>query len=173
MKLIELLPLIECSTVNIYEKRKYRPSKFIVLINPKTNKKCISDDLLDREIYSISISYNHDFRIFVCNKKDDEELVNKAISIGLIEDVNNDDSNEDDLMIKKRIDEVIKTYQMYINWNNNTIEKDKENLVCKLNNGFYENIQLNAKDINVLKDENDLFRVFIAWLEYAKTGERK
>lgn len=85
----------------------------------------------------------------------------------------NDDSNDDDLMIKKRIDEVIKTYQMYINWNNNTIEKDKENLVCKLNNGFYENIQLNAKDINVLKDENDLFRAFIAWLEYAKTGERK
>ena len=83
----------------------------------------------------------------------------------------NDDSNDDDLIIKKRIDEVIKTYQMYINWNNNTIEKDKENLVCKLNNGFYENIQLNAKDINVLKDENDLFRVFIAWLEYAKTGE--
>lgn len=95
MKLIELLPLIECSTVNIYEKRKYRPSKFIVLINPKTNKKCISDDLLDREIYSISISYNHDFRIFVCNKKDDEELVNKAISIGLIEDVNSDDPDED------------------------------------------------------------------------------
>lgn len=85
----------------------------------------------------------------------------------------NDDSNDDDLMIKKRIDEVIKTYQMYINWNNNTIEKDKENLVCKLNNGFYENIQLNTKDINVLKDENDLFRAFIAWLEYAKTGERK
>lgn len=85
----------------------------------------------------------------------------------------NDNSNDDDLIIKKRIDEVIKTYQMYINWNNNTIEKYKENLVCKLNNGFYENIQLNAKDINVLKDENDLFRAFIAWLEYAKTGERK
>lgn len=85
----------------------------------------------------------------------------------------NDNSNDDDLMIEKRIDEVIKTYQTYINWNNNTIEKDKENLVCKLNNGFYENIQLNAKDINVLKDENDLFRAFIAWLEYAKTGEIK
>lgn len=85
----------------------------------------------------------------------------------------NDDSNDDDLIIEKRIDEVIKTYQMYINWNNNTIEKDKENLVSKLNNEFYENIQLNAKDINVLKDENDLFRAFIAWLEYAKTGERK
>lgn len=89
MKLIELLPLIDCYTVNIYEKRKYRPSRFIALINPKKNKGCISDDLLDRDIYSISISYNHDFRIFVCNKKDDEELVKKAASIGLIEDVNN------------------------------------------------------------------------------------
>lgn len=76
-------------------------------------------------------------------------------------------------MIEERIDELIRTYQMYISWNNNTIEKDKENLIFKLNNGFYENIQLNAKDINVLKDENDLFRAFIASLEYAKTGERK
>ena len=96
MKLIELLPLIECSTVNVYEKRRYGPPRFIVLINPKKNKGCISDDLLDREIYSISISYNHGFRIFVCKKKDDEELVKKAASIGLIEDVNSDDSNEED-----------------------------------------------------------------------------
>ncbi|WP_407385180.1 hypothetical protein [Holdemanella porci] len=91
MKLIELLPLIECSTVNVYEKRRYGPPKFIVLINPKNNKGCISDDLLDREIYSISISCNRNFRIYVCNKKDDEKLVNKLASIGLIEDVNNDD----------------------------------------------------------------------------------
>lgn len=96
MKLIELLPLIGRSTVNVYEKRRYGPPKFIVLINPKKNKGCISDDLLDREIYSISISYNCEFNIYVCNKKDDEELVKKAASIGLIEDVNNDDSNEED-----------------------------------------------------------------------------
>lgn len=96
MKLIELFPLIEWPKVNIYEKRKYMPSIFIASVNPKKNKGCISDDLLDRDIYSISISYNHDFRIFVCNKKDDEELVKKAASIGLIEDVNNDDSNEED-----------------------------------------------------------------------------
>ncbi len=95
MKLIELLPLIEHSIVNVYEKRKYRPSRFIVLINPKTNKGCISDDLLDREIYSISVGYSSKFNIYVCNKKDDEELVKKAASIGLIEDVNNDDSDED------------------------------------------------------------------------------
>lgn len=96
MKLIELLPLIEGYTVDLYEKRKYKPSRFIALINPEKNKGYISDDLLDREIYSISISCNRNFRIYVCNKKDDEELVNKLASIGLIEDVNNDDSNEEE-----------------------------------------------------------------------------
>lgn len=96
MKLIELLPLIENSTVNVYEKRRYGPPRFIVLINPKKNKGCISDDLLDREIYKISAGYNSKFNIYVCNKKDDEELIKKAASIGLIEDVNNDDSNEED-----------------------------------------------------------------------------
>lgn len=95
MKLIELLPLIEHSSVNVYEKRKYKPSMFIVTINPKKNKGCISDDLLDREIYSISVGYSDRFNIYVCNKKEDEELVNKAASIGLIEDVNNDDLDED------------------------------------------------------------------------------
>lgn len=95
MKLIELFPLIEWPKVNIYEKRKYMPSIFIASVNPKKNKECISNDLLDREIYSISISYNREFNIYVRNNKDDEELIKKAISIGLIEDVNNDDSNED------------------------------------------------------------------------------
>lgn len=84
MKLIELLPLIERSTVNVYEKRRYGPPKFIVLINPKKNKGCVSDDLLDREIYSISIGYSSKFNICVCNKKDDEELVDFAISQSLV-----------------------------------------------------------------------------------------
>lgn len=96
MKLIELLPLIECPTVNIYEKRRYRPPRFIVLINPKKYKGCISDDLLDMDIRSISGGYGGKFIIYVCNKKNDEELVKKADSIGLIEDVNNDDSNKED-----------------------------------------------------------------------------
>ena len=74
MKLIELLPLIENSTVNVYEKRRYGPPRFIVLINPKKNKGCISDDLLDREIYKISAGYNSKFNIYVCNKKDYEEF---------------------------------------------------------------------------------------------------
>lgn len=96
MRLKELLPLIECSNVNVYEKGKYRLSTFIVTMNPKKNKECISNNLLDREIYSISISYNHEFNIYVCNKKADGEFIKKAISIGLIQDVNNDDSNEED-----------------------------------------------------------------------------
>nr|DAT67333.1 MAG TPA: hypothetical protein [Caudoviricetes sp.] len=94
MKLIELLPLLECPTVNIFEKRRYRPPRFIVLINPKKYKGCISDDLLDMDIRSISGGYGGRFIIYVCNKKADKELEKKAASIGLIEDVNSDDSNE-------------------------------------------------------------------------------
>ena len=85
----------------------------------------------------------------------------------------NDNSNDDDLMVEKRIDKLIKTYQMYIDQNTSIIIREKDKLIRKLNCGFYENIQLNAKDINVLKDENDLFRAFIESLEYAKTGEIK
>lgn len=77
MKLIELLPLIECSTVNVYEKRRYGPPRFIVLINPEKNKGYISDDLLEREIYSISNSYNRGFQITLCKEKDDEEKENE------------------------------------------------------------------------------------------------
>ena len=77
MKLIELLPLIENTTVNVYEKRRYGPPRFIVLINPKKNKGCISDDLLEREIYSISNSYNRGFIITLCKEKDDEEKENE------------------------------------------------------------------------------------------------
>ena len=84
----------------------------------------------------------------------------------------NDDSNIDET-IKDRIDELIKTYQMYIEWNKRNIEKDKENLIFKLNNGIYENIQLDTKDINMMKDDIDLYGAFIESLEYAKTGERK
>lgn len=77
MTLIELLPLIENSTVNVYEKRRYGPPRFIVLINPKKIKGCISDDLLEREIYSIFNSYNRGFQITLCKEKDDEEKENE------------------------------------------------------------------------------------------------
>lgn len=75
--------------------------------------------------------------------------------------------------IKERIDKLIKTYQMYIDKNNSIIVSKKDRLIRELNDASYENIQLNAKDINARIDENDLFRAFIESLEYAKTGERK
>lgn len=50
-----------------------------------TNTEMIKDMLERQKAY--------DAEVF---KKDDEELVKKAASIGLIEDVNNDDSNEED-----------------------------------------------------------------------------
>lgn len=76
-------------------------------------------------------------------------------------------------MIEERIDKLIKTYQMYIDQNNSIIISEKDKLIRKLNDASYENIQLNAKDINARIDENDLFRAFIESLEYAKTGEIK
>ncbi len=85
MKLIELLPLIDCSTVNIYEKRRYRPSGFITTINPKKSKGYISNNLLDGEIYSISTNCNGTFNVFIDNKKADEELVDFAVLQGLVD----------------------------------------------------------------------------------------
>lgn len=71
MKLIELLPLIERSTVNVYEKRRYGPPKFIVLINPKKNKGCISDDLLE-EIYNYGGDLDDLFSDLLRNKDIEE-----------------------------------------------------------------------------------------------------
>lgn len=84
----------------------------------------------------------------------------------------NDDSNIDET-IKDRIDELIKTYQMYIEWNKRNIEKDKENLIFKLNNGIYENIQLDAKDINVMKDDIDLYVVEVTAMCIAELKKQR
>ena len=75
MRLKELLPFIDCSIVNVYEKRKHRPSTFITTMNQKKNKGYISDDLLNREVDSISIVYKQSFtiRVFVREKKEEEE----------------------------------------------------------------------------------------------------
>lgn len=45
------------------------------MMNPKKNKGYISDDLLNREVDSISIGYNQSFtfRVFVREKKEEEE----------------------------------------------------------------------------------------------------
>lgn len=70
MRLKELLPFIDFSIVNVYEKRKHGPSTFITTMNPKKNKGYIADELLNREVDSISIGCNQLFRVFV--KKEDE-----------------------------------------------------------------------------------------------------
>lgn len=150
MELIELLPLIVCNTVNIYEKRKYRPSRFIVMINPKKIKGCISDDLLDREIYSISIGYRDRFNIHVCSKKDDKELVEKAASIGLIEDVNNDDSDTeygDKFESKEVIDHDVCTGCVYEDFE----ELEEPCIYCKRTYKYDTMAYLKAKDCYVRK----------------------
>lgn len=75
MMLKELVPFIDCSIVHVYEKRKYRPPTLITMMNPKKNKGYISDDLLNREVDSISIGYDQSFtfRVFVRGKKEEEE----------------------------------------------------------------------------------------------------
>ena len=84
----------------------------------------------------------------------------------------NDDSN-DDLMIEKRIDEVIKTYQRYIDGDRQTIRKHKEVLIEKLNKGSCDYVKHNAEKIEQNEMEIALFEMFIESLKYAKTGEIK
>lgn len=72
MTLRELFPLIDCSIVNIYEKRKHRLPTFIATINPKKDTGYISVDLLNKEVHSISIGCNQSFRVFVRDKKDED-----------------------------------------------------------------------------------------------------
>lgn len=71
MKLIELLPLIDEAHVAIYEKRTVA-YRFVVIMNPKKDKGCISNKLLEREIYSISNSYNRGFQITLCKEEDED-----------------------------------------------------------------------------------------------------
>lgn len=71
MKLIELLPLINETHVAIYEKKTVA-YRFVVIMNPKKDKGCISNQLLEREIYSISNNYNRGFQITLCKEKDED-----------------------------------------------------------------------------------------------------
>lgn len=71
MTLKELLPLIDETHVAIYEKKTFA-YRFIVIMNPRKDKGAISNKLLEREIYSISQNYNHEFQIILCKEKDDE-----------------------------------------------------------------------------------------------------
>lgn len=71
MTLKELLPLINETHVVIYEKKTVA-YRFVVIMNPRKDKGCISNKLLEREIYSISNNYNRGFQIMLCKEKDDE-----------------------------------------------------------------------------------------------------
>lgn len=71
MTLKELLPLINETQVAIYEKRPF-VYRLVVIMNPRKDKGCISNELLEREIYSISNNYNRGFQIMLCKEKDDE-----------------------------------------------------------------------------------------------------
>jgi hypothetical protein len=71
MTLKELLPLINETHVAIYEKKTVA-YRFVVIMNPKKDKGCISDELLEREIDSISHTCNRAFQIILCKEKDDE-----------------------------------------------------------------------------------------------------
>ena len=75
-------------------------------------------------------------------------------------------------MIEERIDKLIKTYQGYINANQNLIEmrSNKAKLLYQLKQE-YEYYVENVMKIKELRKENELFRTFIESLKYAKTGE--
>lgn len=75
--------------------------------------------------------------------------------------------------IKERIDKLIKTYQMYIDANRQTIRKHKEVLIEKLNKGSCDYVKHNAEKIEQNEREIALFEMFIESLKYAKIGERK
>lgn len=76
MTLKELLPLIDEIQVSIYEKKKVA-YRFVVTMNPRKYKGCLSNKLLEREIYAISNTYNSEFRIILCKEKDDEANENE------------------------------------------------------------------------------------------------
>lgn len=76
-------------------------------------------------------------------------------------------------MIEERIDKLIKTYQGYIDENQKLIDYNNVVLVYRLERKYENFIESNARKIEELRKENELFRTFIESLKYAKTGERK
>lgn len=106
---------------------------------------------------------------FCCNGDKYEEIEDKEIKDESYFE-NQYSTNE---TIKERIDKLIKTYQMYIDANRQTIRKHKEILIEKLNKGSCDYVKHNAEKIEQNEREIALFEMFIESLKYAKTGERK
>ncbi len=76
-------------------------------------------------------------------------------------------------MIEERIDKLVKMYQGYIDENQKIIDCNNAVLVYRLERRYESYIESNARKIEELRKENELFRTFIESLKYAKTGERK
>lgn len=85
----------------------------------------------------------------------------------------NDDSNEDDLMIEKRIDGLIGTYKRMIDEDREIISHHEEKIIDYINKGESNHINSLVGQIEILNFEIFMFKSFIESLEYAKTGERK
>lgn len=76
-------------------------------------------------------------------------------------------------MIKERIDKLIKTYQVCIDKNQKLIDFNNGVLLYRLEQGYENYIELSARKIEELRKENEIFRTFIALLNYVKVGETK
>lgn len=85
----------------------------------------------------------------------------------------NDDSNDDDLMIEKRIDDLIKKYRKCIKDDMLIIENNRRTLDDKSDNHSETYNEMCLLNIFDKEKEIGLFKEFIESLEYAKTGEIK
>ena len=85
----------------------------------------------------------------------------------------NDNSNDDDLMIEKRIDGLIGTYKRMIDEDREIISHHEEKIIDYINKGESNHINSLVGQIEILNFEIFMFKSFIESLEYAKTGERK
>lgn len=85
----------------------------------------------------------------------------------------NDNSNDDDLMIEKRIDGLIGTYKRMIDEDREIISHHEEKIIDYINKGESNHINSLVGQIEILNFEIFMFKSFIESLEYARTGERK
>lgn len=83
----------------------------------------------------------------------------------------NDDSNDDDLMIEKRIDDLIEKYRKCIKDDLLIIEINRKYLDDKSDDHSESYNEMCLLNIFDKEKEIELFKEFIESLEYAKTGE--
>lgn len=83
----------------------------------------------------------------------------------------NDDSNDEDLMIEKRIDDLIEKYRKCIKDDLLIIEINRKYLDDKSDDHSESYNEMCLLNIFDKEKEIELFKEFIESLEYAKTGE--